>query len=76
MTDKSKIEELTDADLDGVQGGAGKFEQRRAGSGASQVKQVGGKGVVLSSETETTYLKDSKETNKGIVVSSEGENPN
>lgn len=55
MTDKSKTEELTDADLDNVQGAG------------SRVKQTGDKGVVLSSETFEPNIKG-KRDDKGYLI--------
>lgn len=74
MADKSKIEDLTDADLDDVQGGFQKAEVTAQIRG-SRVKQAGHEGMVLSSETEEPYLRAKNESGKRIVLSSEGENP-
>lgn len=71
MTDKTKPEALTDADLDDVQGGAAK----------QYVKQTDSKGVVLSSESHEpnkgiVLSSEGENPNKGIVLSSETQDPN
>lgn len=52
MTDKSKTEELADADLDDVQGGKGTSGPKRVQDKAP-VKPVGGKGIILAEEMES-----------------------
>ncbi len=64
MTDKSKPETLTDADLDGVQGGFQKVEVTTAFRG-SQLKQADGKGAKLSRERAEPFI---GETEKNIVA--------
>ncbi len=56
MTDRTKTENLTEAVLDNVQGG-GYWGGAICKNSYSSVKQAGGEGMVLSSESETTYLK-------------------
>ncbi|OAN75349.1 hypothetical protein A8B78_16420 [Jannaschia sp. EhC01] len=55
--------ELSDDDLDAVQGAG------------NRVQQASSKGVVLSSESETTYL-STKGDSKGVILSSETHEPN
>lgn len=62
MTDKSKTEDLTNADLDGVQGGGYINVEHDVHKGASRLKQADAK---LSRDRAKPYI---GETEKNIVA--------
>lgn len=68
MTDTTKSEALSDADLDGVQGGMGNFEIQdltaRKTDGSS-------KGIVLSSESEEPNLKRERDEKGYLIITME-----